>query len=694
MTDQPNDEAAPNTGDSDLVRLGQTWRSEIDRAQKYFDRYFKRCAKIEKIYTESRDDASANQNRNYAMLWANTQVMQPAVYARTPQPVVSRRYKDDDPVGRVASEMLERAISFEMDRAAIDEHFRDIRDDFLLFARGTSWVRYEAEFEEYEADDASGPETAQDGAEQNDTDASPLERIAGERVCVEYVHWSDFLHEPARRWQDVGWVARRVYLDGDEIKERFGEEAASRAAEVKQTSGQSDTQRAQEHGKTAIWEIWDRKGRQCVWMPDQGTFALEAGDPPLDLSGFFPCPRPAYGTLSTSSLLPVPDFVFYQGQQQEIDALTKRIAKLTDQLALKGFYPAGEGDVTRALEAALKPGNDTIMVPVPSWAAFTEKGGGNAVVWLPVDQVQKTIAALVEVRKQLIDDIYQITGISDIVRGESQASETATAQQIKSQWGSLRIRDRQAELARYARDVVAMTGEVIAELFQPETLLAMTNMQLMTDAAKQQFQLQQQIAQQQYQRTAQIAQVHGMPAPPPPQVQPPAGFDQPSIDQVMQVLRDDILRLFKLDIETDSTVEPDENAEKQRRIEFMQGIGGFIQNALPALQAQPGLVPFFGETILWVARGFRAGRELEDTLEKAIQQVTQQAMAPKPPPQPSPDEQVKMEATKVKANAEIAKAKMAVQGAAMDHAHAVQAHHMDMQKLAVQAAQPVPMVTQ
>jgi hypothetical protein len=49
--------------------------------------------------------------------------------------------------------------------------------------------------------------------------------------------------------------------------------------------------------------------------------------------------------------------------------------------------------------------------------------------------------------------IYEVTGISDIVRGQGNAQETATAQEIKSQWGSLRIRklQKQIERERYRR---------------------------------------------------------------------------------------------------------------------------------------------------------------------------------------------------------------------------------------------------
>lgn len=496
---------------------------------------------------------------------------------------------------------------------------------------------------------------------------SPQERITDERIPLDYVHWSDFLHSPARRWGDVTWVARRVPMMRDEIEKRFGTDAVKQiSGEVLNANkGKTEADRAQNQGKTGIWEIWCKTENYTVWIADGSPRALEVSEPPLELKDFWPCPRPAYGTMSTGSLIPIPDYVYYQGQCDEIDALTARIAKLTDQLRLKVFYPSGDGSVSPAIEKAMQPGNDTVMVPIPEWAAFTDKGGSNAIVTLPIDAVQKVITACIENRKQLIEDVYQITGISDIVRGDTEASETATAQRIKSQWGSIRIRDRQAELARFARDIVRLAGEIVCKQFQPETLMTMTGIQLPTMQQKQQMQAQAQQMTQQYQMIAQRAQQMGQQPPPPPE--PPQGFDemmqQPTIDEVMAVLRDDNIRGFKIDIETDSTIEPDEDAEKQRRMEFAQVMGGFIQQAGPIAQEQPLLVPVMGEVLLFVARGFRAGRQLESTLEQTISALNQKALQPPPPPQPSPDEQIKLQATQIKAQAEAQKAQMSVEQA-------------------------------
>lgn len=665
----------------DLVKVGAHWQQELQRAKSYFQKWRDRCEKIEKIYLQQQNDSGTQAKRNFPMLWANISVLQPAVYARVPQPAVERRFKDADPVARSASEIVERNLSVTVEFADIDSTMREARDDFLLCGRGTAWLRYEADIESEDL----GVEPSETAADEDHEaqQLQPMERITDERICIDYVHWSDFLHSPARRWKDVTWVARRVPMTDDELKKRFGEKAVIQIASlgIGSDQGKTETDRAQNEGKTYVWEIWCKTENYTVWIAEGSPIALEVSEPPLDLEGFWPCPRPAYGTLSTGSLIPVPDYVYYQGQCEEIDILTKRINKLSDQLRLKIFYPSGDGSVSPAIEKAMRPENDTVMVPIPEWAAFTEKGGSNAIVTLPIDEVQKVITACIENRKQLIDDVYQITGISDIVRGDTQASETATAQRIKSQWGSIRIRDRQAELARFARDIVRIAGEIICNQFQPETLMVMSGIQLPTMQQKQQMQFQAQQVAAGYQQAAARAQQMGQQPPPPPQPPPELAqmMQQPTIDEVVQLLHNDSMRGFRIDIETDSTIEPDEDAEKQRRMEFAQTLGGFIQQAGPVAQQMPSLVPVLGEVMLFVARGFRTGRQLESSLEQAIAQVSQQVTAPKPPPQPSPDEQIKLQTTQVKAQAEQQKAQMGV-------AQAEAEHRAGMEEIRAQAA--------
>ncbi|MDC9807931.1 hypothetical protein [Rhizobium binxianense] len=695
----------------DPAKVGAHWQQELERAQRYFKSWHDRCVKIEKIYLDQQSDQTSAAKRRFPMLWANTSVLQPAVYARVPQPVVERRFKDAQPVARIASELVERNLAYTGDEADIDSIMRAVRDDFLLCARGTVWLRYEADFEPLDMGvEPSAPPAGQSLAapggvlgvgEMGAVGGALPEVITDERVCIDYVHWSDFLHSPARRWKDVTWVARRVPMTDEEMEKRFGREAMTSPAAggASGKKGESQAERAENEGKTHIWEIWCKSENYTVWIADGAPVALEVSEPPLDLTHFWPCPRPAYGTMSTSSLIPVPDYVYYQQQCDEIDLLTKRINKLTDQLRLKIFYPSGDGAISPAIEKAMRPENDMVMVPIPEWAAFTDKGGSKAIVTLPIDEVQKVIVACMAARKQLIEDVYQITGISDIVRGDTQASETATAQRIKSQWGSIRIRDRQAELARFARDIIRLAGEIICDQFQPETLMLVSGIKLPTMAEKQQVQMQMQQMQMAAQQAAIRAQQTGQPAQSPPEMAPPEMPPQlqqmmqaPTIDEVVQLLRNDSIRGFQIEIETDSTIEPDEDAEKQRRMEFVQMIGGFLQQAGAMAQQNPMLVPVMVETLLFAARGFRAGRQLESTLEQVGAQLSQAASAPKPEPQPAPGEMIKLKTAQVKAGAEQRKAELGVAEAEIEHRATVEKARGEMAAQAIdqmRSAQPL-----
>ncbi|WP_327211641.1 hypothetical protein [Rhizobium ruizarguesonis] len=660
----------------DLAKVGARWQQELERAQRYFKSWHDRCVKIEKIYLDQQSDQTNAAKRRFPMLWANTSVLQPAVYARVPQPVVERRFKDAQPVARMASELVERNLAYMGDEADIDSIMRAVRDDFLLCARGTVWLRYEADFEPLDMGVQPSDPPAESGLLGGlpggmGENGVPPEAISDERVCIDYVHWSDFLHSPARRWKDVTWVARRVPMTDEEMEKRFGPDAMTslQAQAAGSNKGTNQSERAENEGKTHVWEIWCKSENYTVWIADGAPVALEVSEPPLDLTHFWPCPRPAYGTMSTSSLIPVPDYVYYQQQCDEIDLLTKRVNKLTDQLRLKVFYPSGDGAISPAIEKAMRPENDTVMVPIPEWAAFTDKGGSKAIVTLPIDEVQKVIIACIQARKQLIEDVYQITGISDIVRGDTQASETATAQRIKSQWGSFRIRDRQSELARFARDIIRLAGEIICDQFQPETLMLVSGIKLPTMAEKQQVQMQMQQMQMAAQQAAARAEQMGQSAPPPPQMPPQLQqmMQQPAIDEVVQLLRNDSIRGFQIDIETDSTIEPDEDAEKQRRMEFVQMIGGFLQQAGAMAQQNPMLVPVMVETLLFAARGFRAGRQLESTLEQVGAQLSEAATAPKPPPEPPAEQMIKLKTAEVKAGAEQRKAELGVAQAEIEH---------------------------
>lgn len=663
---ETEDIAPPSTtaGPASGKRSAEWWLNAIQQSERDRADWFKRAKRIERIYLDERDEANRFKSQ-YALLWANISVLQPAVYAKPPSPVVTRRFSDRDPVARGVSEVMERSLTTIFDHADIDTCMKGVRDNFLIVSQGTAWVRYVPSFETQEFEVEPGRVEA-------------VDVIADETLGFDFVHWADFLMPKGRRWEDLPWVGRRVYLDDSDGIARFGKKVWD-AVKAAQTQPRDESGRFTPKDQTCIYEIWSKRDREVIWVAKGYAENVLDRKPPLyELAGFYPCPKPAFGTLPTDNLNPIPDYVYYQDQAGEINNLTARIGALQDVLKLVGFYPAGgEGGISTAIETALSPDTDNKMIPVPSWAAFTQGGGSKGnIEWLPVEQVVTVLMTCVELRGKLIDDVFQITGISDIIRGSTDPRETRGAQQIKAQWGSIRIRDRQAELARFARDLTRIAAEIVAEKFQPETLWRLSGLQFPSEAEKEQVQAQLQQMQMLMQRQAQMAQQApqgaqpGMPgqpmpaqAPAPPQMPPlppqiKEMMDKPTQEDLIGLMRDDRLRSYRIDIETDSTIEADEQAEKASRQEFVTVLGTMLAQALPVAQQAPELVPIIGESLLFLTRAYRAGRQLEDTIEQAVEAITAKAKAAvEQPQQPPPDPRME----KVKLDEKLGTAKLQLQ---------------------------------
>ena len=250
-------------------------------------------------------------------------------------------------------------------------------------------------------------------------------------------------------------------------------------------------------------------------------------------------------------------------------------------------------------------GNDNDLIPAQNVAALRDMGGLDKAIWmLPVDKAAQVLAVLYAQRDQVKQTIYEITGMGDILRGASNPNETATAQQIKSQWGSLRIRRIQADIARYLRDLIRLKAEIISQKFDPETLKAMTLVQLPSEQDKQQQMMQIQASMQNPQ-AAQQAQAQMQ------QLQ-----QQITWEQVIEVMRSDLMRSYRIDVETDSTIAASMESDMNGMREVLTGIVQFIQGIGPAVQVGAVPVEAVKEIVMTVTRRARMGSAVEDAFEK------------------------------------------------------------------------------
>jgi hypothetical protein len=90
-------------------------------------------------------------------------------------------------------------------------------------------------------------------------------------------------------------------------------------------------------------------------------------------------------------------------------------------------------------------------------------------------------------QQNLIQNIYEITGISDLMRSVSNTNETATASLQKGKFGSLRLQQRQEALNNYIKDVYKICAHIICEMYSAQTLQKITEIKLPDDIQKAEF---------------------------------------------------------------------------------------------------------------------------------------------------------------------------------------------------------------
>jgi hypothetical protein len=591
------------------VDIARRWKLELDLAKRSDTKWINQGKKIVKRYRDDRAGTRGLGTR-YNILWSNVQTILPAIYAKAPKAEAVRRNKDNDPAARCAAEILERALQYEIDHYPdFDEAMRNAVQDRLLPGRGVAWVRYEQR-----------EIAVVEGGEPSPYDVKDCS-------AVDYVYWEDFRCSPARVWGEVTWVARRVYMSRGEVKARFGDflaEQRKSAADVPLTHVPIGLDQLKDQGatngdteamkKAEVWELWDKKSKAVYWVAEGFDDLLDMRDDPYGLDEFWPCPKPLFATQTSDTLNPVPDFVLYQDQANELDMLTQRIGRLTEAVKVVGVYDASMTGVQRMLQEGI----DNTLIPVDNWAVFSEKGGVRGTVdWLPLDQVIKALNECYMAREQCKQVIYEITGISDIIRGATEASETATAQNIKRQFGSLRLRPRQQDVAMFASEILRIKAQLMMDIYSPESLVAMSGIM--------------------------------------------DTYDREFVDQAVALMRQEPMRAYRVEVAADSLIELDQEQEKASRTEFLSAASGFLRQAVPAAQQSPEMAPLLGEMLMFGVRAFKGGREMEAAFQKFVDQMNQ----PKPQ-QPDP-EQMKIQAEaqqkqmQMQADMQIEQAKLAAQ---------------------------------
>jgi len=611
------------------------WKRRVEDSLKREKKFRETAKTCVKVY-----EGDATIDTPFNILYSNVETLAPAVYNARPIPMVDRRFKDADPVGKAAAEVSTRTLKFLVEAEdenydSFDESMQAAVLDGLLTNRGVTRFKYTA-------DTSNGD-------------------VASECVFGETVRYDKFCHGFARTWKKVPWICFEHDMTGDEIEKNFQiPEEKLNFNDGDNTSDKSASDLDKKEEMTGVklakvYECWDKESRQIVfWSPNYADGVLKTSPDTMKLQGFFPVPKPLNFMRKTSTLVPTPLYVQYKEQVLELNAITQRIKHLIKSLKVRGFYNGTIEKIETLLVA-----EDNTFLAADNVQALGENPNVSNLLWLvPLDQIMPVIQQLYSQREQIKQVIYEITGISDILRGSSVASETATAQNIKNQWGTLRLKKMQKEVQRYCRDCLRIMLEMGVTSFQPDTVKKMTGLEFPAAADKQKAQMQMQMQQAQARFAPPQMGPDGQPIPPqPPQPDPAVQklLATPAWEEILGLLQNDQLRSYRVDIETNSTIDAEAAQDKQDISELLNALSQFLNGIAPLIEK--GVMPFevAKNMLLAIARRYTFGPQVEESLMQMAE----------PPQQggPSPEDQIKLQMLQAKAENDQKKAELDLQKA-------------------------------
>jgi hypothetical protein len=620
------------------------WHVEMKAAEENQKDWLERGDKIVKRFLDDRTGERRDGDTRVNLFTANVQTLRALLYGNTPKVDVKRRFADPgDDGARLAGEMLQRLLNtdIEKDSDTYAETLERALDDRLLAGLGVGRCRYVAEFEKKSVPaipDAFDPMT---GQVKKGAPAFEREVKSYENVDVDYVHWRDFRWSPARTWADVRWVAFRVPMTREALVARFGKSLGDRIPltekfDKNKNSPQDDGLKNQPWDRAEIWEIWCKEDREVIWWCRDFPEILDTKPDTLELDGFFPVARPLFANLTTTRLIPTPDFTLAQDLYDEVDLVSTRITLLERAVAVRGVYDKTSPEIERLLTES--GGNQ--LIGTDNFALFKEKGGLNAVVdWLPLEQIVGALEVLKTYRVELLNLLFQVTGMSDIMRGQSTQGATATEQALKAKFASTRVQEFQNEFARFASDIQCIKAEIISKHFDPQTILSRANARYLTNENPQ------------------------------------------ALMEAVQIIKSDIYQ-YRIEVKPESVSMTDMAAVKQERSEFLMATATFLQSSQPIVQAAPWAGPFLLQMLQWAMAGFRGGATVEGVLDQMVvtaRKAAEQAAMQPPPPDP------KVEALKVKTQLDMAKSQQEMQMQAQQNAMEIERMKLEFQ-LAIQKA--------
>jgi hypothetical protein len=525
------------------------WIKRIEKSKKKLKE--KHTTDAERSEDHYYNDES--QKVKFPIYWSSVQVTRSALYSKPPIPEIRSRSNGND-MAKQISKILEEVITCEIDKRDFYADTKRAVLDYLLTDMGVMRIRYDVK---------TVPQTNEFGQPIIDENGQPMMVIGNQSTYVDHWPWKRFIYDcNAKDWDEVTWICYEHYMSTKEIEKKY---------KVKINTALDSEYEGDDKGKTIVYELWDKKKKKVYDLIAGKDKPLRVRDDPLKLKDFFDCPKPMISNMRTNKYIPQSDYVQIERQLRNIDMLEGSIDSITKVIKDAGFYDSSAEDLNKLVNA-----KDGELVPITGLMELLD-GNPNfdkIIAKLPIMESAQVLAILQDQKEKQKEQLYEITGLSDIIRGSTKASETATAQQLKGQWANVRLLERQNTINGCWRSIMRLYAEIISEHYTPEQLSIMTGLEV--------------------------------------------------TPEMKQIMSNDTVRAYSIDVETDSTIMADEAQEKQDRTEMVNNMINVMNSTinLPADVQK--------EMALTAVRGFKHARGLEDIIngmdgtQEQLQQLQQQ----------------------------------------------------------------------
>ena len=530
----------------------EEWFAKIAAAEKEYRPYHELIDETRNFYK----DSGKKRGGRYNIFWSTIETLKPFLYFKQPQFYVERQNKSADKIERTACLILEKALVWNLAQFDFDSVIKYARNDFLISGTGLVWEQYKPQFAE-----VPNP-------------AAPSETVAiksEETVESIYVDPKDFIADCCKGgvWEEIGWLARKIHIDAEEAASSF----------------EIDDLKAQ--GEICVYEVWDKATRRVYWLSRAYPYRfLKISDDVLGVQNFFPCPKPIWATQTNNSLIPTPDYCLIKEMLNELNGINNRMRLTMQALKVSGAYDNSFPELADILS------KDVTLVSVNDFAKLRDSGGIRGIVdFVPLEQYIGALEQLAKRRQDVIGSIFEITGVSDIMRGNSDAAETATAVVKKTNFGTLRNQDRQNDMQRFIRDLLRIKAEIICEYFSEDKLKS-----FLPPEMKQNTEL---------------------------------------ADAAVKLLKTEKLRGMTFSVETANVLNQTE--ENKAMLAAVESINTMVREAMVTVSQQPKLLPLYRCMIEAVVSTMPKARGFESVLENVfngIEQEFAEAELPQQPAQP------------------------------------------------------------